>query len=169
MNANEVIDNIASKTDECILFLSLGKDSLVLLDLIYPKFKRVVCVFMYFVKGLSHIQRYAGFVKARYPNIEFVEVPHWTLTYLFRGGVYCEPRKVKVMKLRDVVDSVKRKYGIEYVFLGMKKAEALSSYVVLTFDTAQAMDNFLMRFGYPPNQQYIKGEEFDNRCEVSYD
>ena len=131
MKAVEVIDNIASKTDECILFLSLGKDSLVLLDLIYPKFKRVVCVFMYFVKGLSHIQRYAGFVKARYPNIEFVEVPHWTLTYLFRGGVYCEPRKVKVMKLRDVVDSVKRKYGIEYVFLGMKKADSLNRRLML--------------------------------------
>ena len=35
------------------------------------------------------------------------------------------------MKLRDVVESVKRKYGIEYVFLGMKKADSLNRRLML--------------------------------------
>ena len=48
--ANRYIDLIRVKSNEALLFLSLGKDSLVLLDLIYPKFDRIVCVFMYFVK-----------------------------------------------------------------------------------------------------------------------
>ena len=59
--ANRYIDLIRVKSNEALLFLSLGKDSLVLLDLIYPKFDRIVCVFMYFVKNLdglkSNIQR----------------------------------------------------------------------------------------------------------------
>ena len=45
--ANRYIDLIRVKSNEALLFLSLGKDSLVLLDLIYPKFDRIVCVFMY--------------------------------------------------------------------------------------------------------------------------
>lgn len=48
------IDRIGQQTDTALLFCSLGKDSLVLLDLLYPRFRRVVCVFMYFVKGLEH-------------------------------------------------------------------------------------------------------------------
>ena len=128
---NEVIDRIASRTDEVALMLSLGKDSLVLLDLMYPRFKRVVCVFMYFVKGLSHIQRYIDYVKVRYPRIEFVELPHWNLTYLLKSGMYCPPQNVKLMKLRDVIEGVKRKYGVEYVFLGMKKADSLNRRLML--------------------------------------
>ena len=84
--AYKSIDAIREKSDSAILFLSLGKDSLVLLDMIYPKFNRIVCVFMYFVKGLEHIERWIGWVKAKYPKIEFVQVPHWNLTYILRGG-----------------------------------------------------------------------------------
>lgn len=131
-SANAVIDNIAGKTDECLLFCSLGKDSLVVLDLIYPKFKRIVCVFMYFVQGLEHIDMYIRYVKARYPNIEFVEAPHWNLTYIFRGGLYCPPNpKVKLLKLADIVNTLRIKYNIEYCFLGMKKADGMNRRLML--------------------------------------
>lgn len=131
-SANAVIDNIAGKTDECLLFCSLGKDSLVVLDLIYPKFKRIVCVFMYFVQGLEHVDMYIRYVKARYPNIEFVEAPHWNLTYIFRGGLYCPPNpKVKLLKLADIVNTLRIKYNIEYCFLGMKKADGMNRRLML--------------------------------------
>lgn len=129
MSAIEVIESI--KSDECILMLSLGKDSLVLLDMLYPRFRRVVCVFMYFVKGLEHIERYVGYVKSRYPNIEFVQIPHWTLTYLLRGGMYCPPQKVRVMTLKDICEGLRRRYGIQYIFLGMKKADSLNRRLML--------------------------------------
>ena len=57
------IDRISEISDSALLFCSLGKDSLVLLDLIYPKFNRIVCVFMYFVPGLEHIERWVKWVK----------------------------------------------------------------------------------------------------------
>lgn len=126
------IDAIRAKSDSAILFCSLGKDSLVLLDLIYPKFNRIVCVFMYFVKDLEHINRWIGWVKAKYPKIEFVQIPHWNLSYILRGGLYCVPQpKVKLIKLADVVKAIRLKYGIHHVFLGMKKADGMNRRLML--------------------------------------
>lgn len=131
-SAIDCIDYVRSQSDSCILFLSLGKDSLVTLDLIYPRFKRVVCVFMYFVKGLEHIERWVRWCKARYPNIEFVQVPHWNLTYLLRGGLYSVPNPdIKLLKLADVVNTMRIKYGIEHCFLGMKKADGMNRNLML--------------------------------------
>ena len=128
----EHITYVRRQSDEVVLFCSLGKDSLVCLDLIYPRFRRVVCVFMYFVKDLDHINRWIGWLKAKYPKVEFIQVPHWNLTYLLRGGMYCVPNpKVRLLKLADVVRSVKLKTGIEYVFLGMKKADGMNRRLML--------------------------------------
>lgn len=129
---DKTIDAIRQQSDGCLLFCSLGKDSLVLLDLLYPKFNRIVCVFMYFVKGLEHIERWVGWAKARYPGIEFVQVPHWNLSYILRGGLYCVPNpKIRLIKLADVVKAMRMKYGIEYVFLGMKKADGMNRRLML--------------------------------------
>ena len=126
------IDLVRAKSDEAILFCSLGKDSLVTLDLIYPKFDRIVCVFMYFVKDLEHINRWINWVKAKYPKIEFVQVPHWNLTYVLRGGLYCVPNpKVKLLKLADVVKAMQLRFGIYHVFLGMKKADGMNRRLML--------------------------------------
>ena len=136
------IDAIRAKSDSAVLFLSLGKDSLVLLDLIYPRFKKVVCVFMYFVKDLEHINRWIGWVKAKYPAIEFVQVPHWNLTYILRGGLYCVPNpKVKLLKLADVVKAMQLKYGIQYAFLGMKKADGMNRRLMLNGYQANDYEN----------------------------
>ena len=112
---------------------SLGKDSLVLLDMLYPKFDRIVCVFMYFVKGLEHIDRWVRWVKARYPKVEFVQVPHWNLTYVLRSGIYCVAQpKIRLLDLSDVVRALREKYRIDYVFTGMKKADSLNRRVMMT-------------------------------------
>ena len=130
--ANRYIDLIRVKSSEALLFLSLGKDSLVLLDLIYPKFDRIVCVFMYFVKGLEHINRWINWTKAKYPKIEFVQVPHWNLTYILRGGMYCVPNPdVKLLKLADVVKAMQLKHDVYYTFLGMKKADGMNRRLML--------------------------------------
>ena len=130
--AMKSINAVKEQTDSVILFCSLGKDSLVLLDMIYPHFKRIVCVFMYFVKDLDHINRWAGWVKAKYPNIIFEQVPHWNLSYILKGGLYCVPNpKVKTIKLADVVNAIRLKYGLDYVFLGMKKADGMNRNLML--------------------------------------
>lgn len=97
---------------------------------------------MYFVKGLEHIERWIGFVKARYPNIEFVQYPHWTLSYILRGGTYCVPNpNIKLLKLADVIKSVRLTYGINYVFLGMKKADGMNRRLMLKTYEANMYEN----------------------------
>lgn len=131
-SARDCIANISSKTDSIIIMTSLGKDSLVTLDMCYPHFKRIVCVFMYWVQGLEHIQRWINWVKAKYPKVEFVEVPHWTLSYVLRSGLYCTPQpKTKLIKLADICKSLRLKYGIDYIFLGMKKADGMNRNLML--------------------------------------
>lgn len=141
-DARQYIDLVRAKSDKVILFCSLGKDSLVLLDLLYPKFDRLVCVFMYFVKDLEHINRWIGWVKAEYPKAEFVQVPHWNLTYILRGGMYSVANpKVKLLKLADVVKAMRITYGIQYVFLGMKKADGMNRRLMLKGYEANDYEN----------------------------
>jgi len=141
--ANNVIDGVRSQSDACIVFCSLGKDSIVTLDLLYPKFNRIVCVFMYFVKGLRHINGWISWVKRRYPKVEFLEVPHWNLTYILRGGMYSVAQpKMKLLKLSDVVDAVRKKTGLTYCFLGMKKADGMNRNLMLkTYEKSGYVNN----------------------------
>lgn len=131
-SAQACIGHVAEQTDSCIVFCSLGKDSLVVLDLVYPRFKRVVCVFMYFVKDLEHINRFVGYIKARYPRMEFMQVPHWNLTYVMRGGMYCTANpNIKLLKLRNIIDAQRHNLGIGFCFLGMKKADGMNRRLML--------------------------------------
>ena len=140
--AQQVIAGVRQKSDTCIIMCSLGKDSLVTLDMVYPHFDRVVCVFMYFVKGLSHIDNWIRWVKKKYPKVEFIEVPHWNLTYILRGGLYCVPNpKVKLSKLADVIKAVRMKTGAYYTFLGMKKANGMNRNLMLKGYEMQGYEN----------------------------
>lgn len=48
-------------------------------------------------------------------------------------------------------------------------AADMEAYVVLSFDTWQAKADFVQRFGFGPNEKFIKGEVFDQRCERVFD
>lgn len=140
--AYQVIAGIRQKADTCIIMCSLGKDSIVTLDMVYPHFDKVICVFMYFVRGLSHIDNWIRWVKKKYPKVEFMEVPHWNLTYILRGGLYCVPNpKVKLLKLADVIKAIRLRTGAYYTFLGMKKADGMNRNLMLKGYEAQGYEN----------------------------
>ena len=118
------------------------------LDLVYGKFQRIVCVFMYFVPGLEHIERWVNWCKSRYPNVEFMQVPHWNLSYILRGGLYCVPEpNVQLIKLADVIKAVRMKTGIDYVLLGMKKADSVNRRLMLK--RLEGDDYILNQQAYP--------------------
>ena len=80
-----------------------------------------------FSVSYTHLNRWINWTKAKYPKIEFVQVPHWNLTYILRGGMYCVPHpKVKLLKLADVVKAMQLTPGVYYTFLGMKKADGMN-------------------------------------------
>lgn len=130
--ANNIIDLVRKETNEVMLFSSLGKDSLVLLDLISSKFDKVTCIFMYFVKDLDHIDKYINWAKTKYNNISFVQVPHFSLSRIKRTGLFCVPDpKVRLIKLKDIEQAMRLKYKCEYVFYGMKRSDSLNRNLML--------------------------------------
>lgn len=132
--AKEIIERIAQETDGIILMHSLsGKDSIALLDLCYPHFKRIVCVYMYVVPNLRHIQQYYVYAKRRYPNAEFIQVPHFSLfDYRKNGfmGMVGNPKQRK-WRFRDIIQKVRDKTGLYWACIGFKQADSLNRRLML--------------------------------------
>lgn len=132
--AKEIISDIAAQTDSIILMHSLsGKDSIAMLDLVYPHFKRVVCVYMYIIPDLAHMAPYHAYAKARYPKAEWVQVPHYGLfSYIKTGfmGMDCNPKQ-RLWKLADIIDKVREKTGVEWACLGFKQSDSLNRRLML--------------------------------------
>ena len=132
--AIECIRQIASKTDKVILFHSAtGKDSIALLDLCYPHFREVVCVYMYMVDGLEHIDKYIIWAKQRYPKAKFMAVPHYALTQYRKDGVFgCEQDpKQRIKSLSDITEDVREATGIEWAIYGFKQTDSLNRRIML--------------------------------------
>lgn len=132
--AKDIINEVSKETDSVILFHSLsGKDSIALLDLLYPKFRRIVCVYMYIVKGLEHMEVYRRWAKSRYPNVEFMDVPHYALYSYIKHGYLGITRnaKQKQWSLSDITEKVREMTGIEWVCCGFKQSDGLNRRLML--------------------------------------
>lgn len=132
--AKEIVDIVSKETDSVVLFHSLsGKDSIALLDLLHPKFKRIVCVYMYLVPNLGHITEYYRWAMGRYPGTEFVQVPHYGLySYIKAGYMGIEKNeKQKQWTLSEIADKVKERYGIEWSAYGFKQSDSLNRRLML--------------------------------------
>lgn len=70
-------------------------------------------------------------------------------------------RAEKVAHMKDVKQQVKEQ--------AQETAANMDAYLMLSFDTWEAKAAFCERFGYDPNQKFIKGEQFDSICERIYD
>lgn len=130
-HSQEIINSVREKTNRVILFYSCGKDSIALLDMLSKKFDEVICVFMYFVKDLDHINKYINFSKKVYPNTTFIQKPHYALSYIQRAGLFCTPTKTRILKLSDIIQSVRLETGIDYVFIGNKQADNMNRRIML--------------------------------------
>ena len=67
-------------------------------------------------------------------------------------------RAAKVAHMKEVKAQVKQ--------ASEKSAGDMEAYVMLSFDNIESKNRFLQRFGYEPDKKFIKGEDFDMRCEV---
>lgn len=131
-NSQNIISSIGAKSNRAICFFSTGKDSITLLDLMYPYFDEILCVYMYFVPDLEHINKYLKWAKTKYPKIKIMQVPHWNLTYVLRSGLYCvQNNNVKLMKQKDIDDAIRTQTGIQYSFYGVKKNDSLNRRLML--------------------------------------
>ncbi len=67
-------------------------------------------------------------------------------------------REAKVAHMKEVKEQVRQ--------AAEKTAGSMDAYVMLSFDNMENKNRFLQRFGYSPENKFIKGEDFDMRCEV---
>lgn len=136
--ATEIIRNVAKETDRVILFHSAtGKDSIALLDLLAPHFKEIICVFMYIVKDLQHINRYIKYAEDKYPNAKFVQIPHFGVySYIKHGYLGCKTNpKQRLYNLAQLTDIVRSKYNIDWAFFGFKQSDSMNRRLMLrTYD-----------------------------------
>ena len=132
--AKEIIGEVARETDSVILFHSLsGKDSITMLDLVRPRFSRVVCVFMYVVKDLEHIEEYRRYAARKYPGTEFIQVPHYALfSYIKAGFMGCRRNPAqRLWTLSDITEKVRARTGIEWACYGFKQSDSLNRRLML--------------------------------------
>lgn len=132
--AQKILDRVAEQTDSIVLFHSLsGKDSIAMLDMCYPRFKRVVCCFLYVVPNLRHLNRYANYIRVRYPNVELMQSKHYALyNYESIGFLGCaRVEGQRQWRLRDVASTVCARTGIEWSAYGFKQTDSLQRRLML--------------------------------------
>lgn len=132
--AIQTIEQIAQKTNKVILFHSMsGKDSIALLNLLYPRFEEVTCVFMYVVKDLEHIARYMHYINKKYPKARIIQIPHFAIfSYIKTGHLgHKQNEKQRLYNLSDLTDNIREKTNIEWAFFGFKQSDSMNRRVML--------------------------------------
>lgn len=134
MNYLQIIEQLSKRTERVILFHSgTGKDSIMLADLCSKNFKEVVCVFMYIVKGLEYENRYIRWAEKRYPNLKFIQTPHYALPSFIRNGYLGIQKIEKYPKtsIKIIDKKIREKTGIEYSVYGFKKVDGITRRLML--------------------------------------
>lgn len=133
-NTHQIISEVRKQTDEVILFHSLtGKDSIVLLELLSSKFKKVLCCFMFVIDNLELTTKYKKFIEAKYSNVELISVPSYEVYSIIKNGAYGVQKdpKQKLYTLADITSIVKKKYGIEWAIFGTKMNDSMNRRLML--------------------------------------
>nr|DAU27761.1 MAG TPA: phosphoadenosine-phosphosulfate reductase [Caudoviricetes sp.] len=142
-SAQQVIEQIAQKTNKVILFHSMsGKDSIALLHLLYPHFDQITCVFMYVVKDLEHIARYMHYINKKYPKARIIQIPHFAVfSYIKTGHLgHRQNEKQRLYNLSDLTNNIREKTAIEWAFFGFKQSDSMNRRVMLRTYQEQAIN-----------------------------
>lgn len=159
IKALSIIDEVAAQTDEVILFHSLsGKDSMALLDMLYGRFKRIVCVYMYVVKDLDHINKYLAFAQERYPDTEWIQVPHYSVFSDIKYGYMGRKKnpKQRLFRLRDITETIREATGIEWACYGFKQSDSMNRRLMLRTYRLNSINDKTKKF-YPLSE-YKNGD-----------
>lgn len=141
--AQQIIEQIAQKTNKVILFHSMsGKDSIALLHLLYPHFDQVTCVFMYVVKDLEHIAKYMHYINKKYPKARIIQIPHFAVfSYIKTGHLgHKQNEKQRLYNLSDLTENIREKTNIEWAFFGFKQSDSMNRRVMLRTYQEQAIN-----------------------------
>lgn len=123
-DSRDLIESYAAINDSVVVALD-GKDSMVVMDLVRPTFKRVEAFNMVYAFGTERFRKKAEYVKARW-GVELKEVDHFGAIDHCNTGYYCLPHAVAgPQSLREAIEKQRQEYGIELVATGARSAESL--------------------------------------------
>lgn len=127
-----VLNFLKLQTDTVVLFYSGGKDSIVLLDLLYKSGFKIKLVYMYLVPDLEHVDKYLKWAKSKY-NVELYYYQHWVITHYIRDNYYRihETNNITLLTLSDIVKAVKTDLKVDWIITGMKQADSLNRRLML--------------------------------------
>ena len=112
-------------TDEVIVSFSMGKDSLVVLDLACKYFKKVHVFFMYMVPGLKFQERALQRYEQIY-NVKIHRVPHFETSEFYRFGSFRTPDySVPVLDVNDVYSYIRQECNCFWIIGGERKADSI--------------------------------------------
>jgi len=123
-DTRELIESQASCHDAVIVALD-GKDSMVVLDLCKPAFKRVEAFTMVYAFGMDRFKRKAEFVRNRW-GVELKEVEHFGVVDHLNRGYWCLPKATPgPRRMREAYEQQKQEYGIPLIATGSRMSESL--------------------------------------------
>lgn len=121
-------------TQSVVVAVSLGKDSIAMLDLCCKNFRYVYPYFMYVVKGLEFQETYIRYIEKRY-NVEMLRVPHFMLGVMYLAGMFRDTNRFTNECPRitpnDVVEYVRNYFNCEWVAFGEMICESISRNAML--------------------------------------
>jgi sulfate adenylyltransferase subunit 2 len=124
-----ILSDVRKETSSIILFSSItGKDSIILTHYCAQIFLRVICVYMYVVKGLQHIKKHQLYFENRFSNLEYLHVPHFCLGSYIKAGYMgiTQDEKQKNYNLSQLNELIIEKTKIEWICFGMKQNDSLN-------------------------------------------
>ena len=121
------LEKLARTNESIIVSYSTGKDSMILMDLASKKFRRVIALHMYFVKGLAYIEGGLQYARDRW-GCEVVQMPHWNYIDALKTNQYCNyanAQELADVSLSDVYKLAMQKTGARLVATGARKSDGL--------------------------------------------
>ena len=85
------------------------------------------------VKDLDYENRYINWAKKKYPNIEFIQVPHYALGSFIRNGYLGIEKTDKYPKttISKIDEKIRKKTGLNWSIYGFKKVDGITRRVML--------------------------------------
>ena len=120
MSLLDAIKTQAQITDKVLVSFSMGKYSIVTLDLCMKYFKQVQPFFMYLVPDLK-FQEEALAKYERHYGVDIIRVPHFENADFYRYGSFSDADySVPRVKIRAIYEAIRQETGIQWIASGEK-------------------------------------------------
>lgn len=136
----DVIRRVRTATNECVVWVSCGKDSVATFLLCLEHFDRVGAVYQYVTPGLSFHEQYLTFLEQlagpKLVGGRILRRPHWCLAKRFQNAALrpdgLEAERVPKVRIRDAEIAVSKELGIWWHASGQKKIDSLQRRAMLS-------------------------------------